>query len=89
MLLNPVGYIGHFNDVKGVDLLASAFSSLVRSGRDVNLALAWSGQGDPRPMAGRHSACLLRLDPCPACVTGDRSAPASDARTASPTVTAR
>jgi glycosyltransferase involved in cell wall biosynthesis len=44
-----IGYIGHFNDVKGVDLLASAFASLVRDeGRDVDLALAWSGQGNPR-----------------------------------------
>ncbi|MFI5266099.1 MAG: glycosyltransferase family 4 protein [Chloroflexota bacterium] len=43
-----VGYIGHFNDVKGVDLLASAFASLIRNGRNVNLALAWSGQGDPK-----------------------------------------
>lgn len=45
-----VGYIGHFNDVKGVDLLASAFASLVRDGREVDLALAWSGQGDARPI---------------------------------------
>src|SRR5205823_2312830 len=45
-----IGYIGHFNDVKGVDLLASAFATLVKSGRDFRLALAWSGQGDPRPV---------------------------------------
>jgi glycosyltransferase involved in cell wall biosynthesis len=45
-----IGYIGHFNDVKGVDLLASAFASLVQRGRDVDLALAWSGQGDPEPV---------------------------------------
>ena len=45
-----VGYIGHFNDVKGVDLLATAFRSLVRDGHNVDLALAWSGQGDPRPV---------------------------------------
>lgn len=55
--LNPatptIGYIGHFNDVKGADLLASAFASLVQSGRDVSLALAWSGQGDPAPITNR------------------------------------
>ncbi|HLG69849.1 MAG TPA: glycosyltransferase family 4 protein [Chloroflexota bacterium] len=45
-----VGYIGHFNDVKGVDLLASAFASLAGDRQDVHLALAWSGQGDPRPI---------------------------------------
>jgi len=48
-----IGYIGHFNDVKGVDLLASAFASLVQSGRDLGLALAWSGQGDPRLVTSR------------------------------------
>ena len=48
-----VGYIGHFNDVKGVDLLASAFEELVRGGADVDLTLAWSGQGDPRPIQRR------------------------------------
>ncbi len=45
-----VGYIGHFNDVKGVDVLANAFASLVRQGRDVELVLAWSGQGDAAPI---------------------------------------
>jgi glycosyltransferase involved in cell wall biosynthesis len=48
-----IGYVGHFNDVKGVDLLAAAFASLVRDGRDVDLALAWSGQGDPEPIRRR------------------------------------
>ena len=48
-----VGYIGHFNDVKGVDLLASAFAALVRDGRDIDLALAWSGQGEPNPVKRR------------------------------------
>ncbi|MBV8085879.1 MAG: glycosyltransferase family 4 protein [Chloroflexi bacterium] len=41
-----IGYIGHFNDVKGVDVLAEAFASLVKRGHNFGLALAWSGQGD-------------------------------------------
>mgnify|MGYP001439718761 CR=1 FL=1 len=49
-----IGYVGHFNDVKGVDLLAEAFVSLVgEHGRDVELALAWSGQGDVEPIRRR------------------------------------
>lgn len=48
-----IGYIGHFNDVKGVDLLASAFSTLVHNGRHVDLTLAWSGQGNPEPIQQR------------------------------------
>jgi len=48
-----VGYIGHFNDVKGVDVLASAFASMVRDGHDADLVLAWSGQGDPQPIRRR------------------------------------
>ncbi|MBV9119763.1 MAG: glycosyltransferase family 4 protein, partial [Chloroflexi bacterium] len=41
-----VGYIGHFNDVKGVDVLAEAFARLIDTGNDFELALAWSGQRD-------------------------------------------
>ncbi|HVA22951.1 MAG TPA: glycosyltransferase family 4 protein [Chloroflexota bacterium] len=44
------GYIGHFNDVKGVDLLAAAFASLASRHPDAHLALAWSGQGNPAPV---------------------------------------
>ncbi|MHB8619266.1 MAG: glycosyltransferase family 4 protein [Chloroflexota bacterium] len=53
------GYIGHFNDVKGVDVLASAFASLAQRRPEVHLALAWSGQGNPasirRRLAGLES----------------------------------
>src|SRR5439155_23350509 len=48
-----IGYIGHFNEVKGVDLLAAAFASLAESRPDMHLALAWSGQGDPEPVTRR------------------------------------
>lgn len=48
-----IGYIGHFNDVKGVDVLAEAFVSLIDSGRDFELALAWSGQGSVAPIQNR------------------------------------
>jgi glycosyltransferase involved in cell wall biosynthesis len=51
-----IGYIGHFNDVKGVDVLAEAFASLVKDGHDVGLALAWSGQGNPTPVRRRLAA---------------------------------
>ena len=45
-----IGYIGHFNDVKGVDILAAAFAQLVRRQPDAHLVLAWSGQGNPVPV---------------------------------------
>jgi glycosyltransferase involved in cell wall biosynthesis len=45
-----VGYVGHFNDVKGVDVLAEAFRSLADARPDVRLVLAWSGQGNPEPV---------------------------------------
>ncbi len=45
-----VGYIGHFNDVKGVDILAHAFTLLADELPNVTLALAWSGQGNPEPV---------------------------------------
>ncbi len=40
-----IGYVGHFNDVKGVDVLAEAFARLSQQIPNVHLALAWSGQG--------------------------------------------
>jgi glycosyltransferase involved in cell wall biosynthesis len=57
-----IGYIGHFNDVKGADLLATAFASLVESGRDFSLALAWSGQGDPAPVTARLRQVKSRVN---------------------------
>ena len=45
-----IGYIGHFNDVKGVDVLATAFAQLVKRQPDAHLVLAWSGQGNPEPI---------------------------------------
>jgi len=41
-----LGYIGHFNDVKGVDVLARAFLEVARERPSSRLALAWSGQGN-------------------------------------------
>lgn len=41
-----VGYIGHFNDVKGVDILARAFVKVAGEHAGAHLALAWSGQGN-------------------------------------------
>jgi len=45
-----VGYVGHFNDVKGVDVLAQAFGALRARRPDATLALAWSGQGHEAPI---------------------------------------
>lgn len=45
-----IGYIGHFNDVKGVDVLAQAFAALHERLPDAHLVLAWSGQGNPAPV---------------------------------------
>jgi glycosyltransferase involved in cell wall biosynthesis len=48
-----VGYLGHFNDVKGVDVLAAAFRDVAAALPGAVLALAWSGQGDARPVRER------------------------------------
>ena len=48
-----VGYVGHLNDVKGVDVLADAFRSLLQDVPTAVLAIAWSGQGDPGPIRCR------------------------------------
>lgn len=45
-----VAYVGHYNHVKGVDVLVKAFSRLPRSQAGAKLVLAWSGQGDPAPI---------------------------------------
>ncbi len=45
-----VGYIGHLNDVKGVDVLAEAFIDVVHRHPQAHLALAWSGQGNDAPI---------------------------------------
>lgn len=45
-----IGYIGHFNDVKGVDILAGAFAELAKRQPEAHLVLAWSGQGNAEPM---------------------------------------
>lgn len=47
-----IGYIGHFNDVKGVDVLAAAFAQVLQRQPDAHLVLAWSGQGNPEPVRG-------------------------------------
>jgi glycosyltransferase involved in cell wall biosynthesis len=48
-----VGYLGHFNDVKGVDVLAEAFRAVAERVPGAALALAWSGQGDDRSIRAR------------------------------------
>jgi glycosyltransferase involved in cell wall biosynthesis len=45
-----IGYIGHFNDVKGVDVLTRAFAALAKRQPEAHLVLAWSGQGDAEPV---------------------------------------
>ena len=45
-----VGYVGHFNQVKGVDTLARAFVQLAQRDAEVELVLAWSGQGSDGPV---------------------------------------
>lgn len=45
-----VGYAGHFNFGKGADTVAEAFALLARQDPSLELALAWSGQGDPAPI---------------------------------------
>lgn len=41
-------YVGHYNHVKGVDLIASAFRLLASRFPDLHLVLAWSGLGGSR-----------------------------------------
>ena len=58
-----VGYMGHFNDVKGVDVLARAFAEVRHHLPDAHLALAWSGQGKQAsvlaPLAGLADAVTV------------------------------
>ncbi len=44
-----VGYLGHFNASKGVDLLVQAMPRVVREHPDIELHLAWSGSGGDHP----------------------------------------
>src|SRR5207244_378805 len=55
------GYVGHFNDVKGVDVLAEAFCSVAERVPEAMLALAWSGQGDDRPIRRRLAGLDRRV----------------------------
>lgn len=45
-----IGYIGHFNHVKGVDVLIRALPRIRARFPDAKLALAWSGLGDAGPV---------------------------------------
>lgn len=45
-----VGYIGHYNPVKGADVLVRAFAAVHRMAPEAKLVLAWSGLGDPAPV---------------------------------------
>jgi len=40
-----ISYVGHYNHVKGVDVLLRAFQSLAPRFTDLHLVLAWSGVG--------------------------------------------
>lgn len=41
-----ISYVGHYNHIKGVDLLADAFRQLATRYEDLRLALAWSSVGN-------------------------------------------
>ena len=41
-----VGFVGHFHDVKGHDVLIDAFPRVLRAVPDARLVIAWSGIGD-------------------------------------------
>lgn len=43
-------YVGHYNHVKGVDIIAQAFRRLAPRLPDLHLVLAWSGVGKSRPV---------------------------------------
>lgn len=45
-----ITYIGHYNHVKGVDVLLRAFQTLAPRFPDLHLALAWSGVGSIHPL---------------------------------------
>jgi glycosyltransferase involved in cell wall biosynthesis len=45
-----IGYVGHFNHVKGVDLLVRALPFIREAHPNARLALAWSGLGDAGPV---------------------------------------
>ncbi len=45
-----LGYVGHFNHVKGVDVLVRAFPLVQKAYPNARLVLAWSGLGDPEPI---------------------------------------
>jgi len=45
-----IAYVGHYNHVKGVDVLVRAFQRLAPQFPDLRLVLAWSGVGVSRPL---------------------------------------
>lgn len=54
-----ITYIGHYNHVKGVEVLLDAFQQLAECSTDVHLVLAWSGLGKSR----RLDESLRQLKP--------------------------
>jgi glycosyltransferase involved in cell wall biosynthesis len=52
-----IGYLGHFNHVKGVDCLVDAFAEVARMLPDARLVIAWSGLGASAPI----QAAIRRL----------------------------
>jgi glycosyltransferase involved in cell wall biosynthesis len=65
-----ITYIGHYNHVKGVEVLVDAFQQLAARRDDVHLVLAWSGVGKSRraddllhhPHFGRRVVQLGRVN---------------------------
>jgi glycosyltransferase involved in cell wall biosynthesis len=49
-----ITYVGHYNHVKGVDVLVRAFQELAPRFPDLHLVLAWSGQGARQPIEQRR-----------------------------------
>jgi glycosyltransferase involved in cell wall biosynthesis len=45
-----LAYVGHFNHVKGVDVLVRAFPGVLARHPEARLVLAWSGLGDAGPV---------------------------------------
>ncbi len=53
-------YLGHYNHIKGVDVLARAYQLLAPRHSDLSLAVAWSGIGSAHALDGLLSDPVLR-----------------------------
>ncbi len=59
-----ITYVGHYNHVKGVDVLLRAFQMLIPRIPDLYLALAWSGIGVDRMLAPLLSSAAFQGRVC-------------------------